>query len=213
MTFINSLKVELAKLPDDLQSTVTASLQQWEQQLAELALEFQATPEIIASIVKVWCSSSFVTESCLRNPELLIDLVESGDLLTVYEESSYTRKLGAVSIETDVELMQKLRWFRRREMTRIAWRDLAGWAPLSETLVEVSWLADTCIQFALAFLYKQACEKRGTPVLADGSSQQIVILGMGKLGAYELNYSSDIDLIFAYPENGQLSDRKETSYS
>jgi glutamate-ammonia-ligase adenylyltransferase len=213
MTFINSLKVELAKLPDDLQSTVTASLQQWELQLAELALEFQATPEIIASIVKVWCSSLFVTESCLRNPELLIDLVESGDLLTVYEESSYTRKLGAVSIETEVELMQKLRWFRRREMTRIAWRDLAGWAPLSETLVEVSWLADTCIQFALAFLYKQACEKRGTPVLADGNPQQIVILGMGKLGAYELNYSSDIDLIFAYPENGQLSDRKETSYS
>jgi glutamate-ammonia-ligase adenylyltransferase len=98
-------------------------------------------------------------------------------------------------------------------MTRIAWRDLAGWAPLAETLVEVSWLADTCIQFALAFLYKQACEKRGTPVLADGNPQQIVILGMGKLGAYELNYSSDIDLIFAYPENGQLSDRKETSYS
>ena len=98
-------------------------------------------------------------------------------------------------------------------MIRIAWRDLAGWAPLSETLADLSWLADACIQYALSFLYNQACEKRGTPLLSDGSPQQIVVLGMGKLGAYELNYSSDIDLIFAYAENGVLPDRKETSYS
>jgi glutamate-ammonia-ligase adenylyltransferase len=98
-------------------------------------------------------------------------------------------------------------------MIRIAWRDLAGWAQLSETLAELSWLADACIQYALAFLYNQACEKRGTPLLSDGSPQACVVLGMGKLGAYELNYSSDIDLIFAYAENGVLPDRKETSYS
>ena len=63
------------------------------------------------------------------------------------------------------------------------------------------------------FYTARPSEKRGTPLLSDGSPQQIIVLGMGKLGAYELNYSSDIDLIFAYAENGVLPDRKETSYS
>ncbi|MDO9270930.1 MAG: bifunctional [glutamate--ammonia ligase]-adenylyl-L-tyrosine phosphorylase/[glutamate--ammonia-ligase] adenylyltransferase, partial [Methylobacter sp.] len=115
-------------------------------------------------------------------------------------------------IATQAELMSGMRHFRCREMVRIAWRDLAGWAELSETLADLSHLADACIQYALDFLYREACELRGTPVLSDGSPQQIVVLGMGKLGAYELNYSSDIDLIFAYAEDGVLQDRKETSY-
>jgi len=54
-------------------------------------------------------------------------------------------------------------------MVRIAWRDLAGWANLAETLLDLSHLADACIQSALTFLYQQACAKRGTPLLADGS--------------------------------------------
>ncbi|MGZ8227941.1 MAG: bifunctional [glutamate--ammonia ligase]-adenylyl-L-tyrosine phosphorylase/[glutamate--ammonia-ligase] adenylyltransferase, partial [Methylococcaceae bacterium] len=117
-----------------------------------------------------------------------------------------------MQIESEAGLMQELRHFRRREMVRIAWRDLAGWAQLSETLMDLSRLADACIQYALGFLYTQACEKRGTPLLSDGSPQQIVVLGMGKLGANELNYSSDIDLIFAYPEDGVLPDKKSTTY-
>ena len=48
--------------------------------------------------------------------------------------------------------------------------------------MDLSLLADGCIQFALDFLYRQACEMRGTPLLSDGSPQQIVVLGMGKLG-------------------------------
>ncbi|MDA1342961.1 MAG: bifunctional [glutamate--ammonia ligase]-adenylyl-L-tyrosine phosphorylase/[glutamate--ammonia-ligase] adenylyltransferase, partial [Proteobacteria bacterium] len=118
----------------------------------------------------------------------------------------------ALEIVDEADLIVKLRQLRRREMVRIAWRDLAGWAELGEILLDLSLLADACIQFALDFLYQQACDTRGTPILADGSPQQIVVLGMGKLGAYELNYSSDIDLIFAYPEAGTLPDRKETSY-
>ncbi len=109
--------------------------------------------------------------------------------------------------------MITLRHFRRNEMVRLAWRDISDWEELTQTLRELSWLAEACIQTALDFLYQQACGKRGTPILSDGTPQQIVVLGMGKLGAYELNYSSDIDLIFAYAENGVLPDRRETSYS
>ncbi|MGZ8182351.1 MAG: bifunctional [glutamate--ammonia ligase]-adenylyl-L-tyrosine phosphorylase/[glutamate--ammonia-ligase] adenylyltransferase [Methylobacter sp.] len=212
MSFIKNLEPEFAALPDQLRSTVTDSLAKWDERLTELNLNISRTPEFTASIAKVWCSSLFVAESCTRKPELLVDLVNSGDLSAAYHQNSYVEKLAHAPVETQAELMTKLRDFRRREMVRIAWRDLAGWAELSETLSELSHLADACIQYALHFLYQEACELRGTPLLSDGSPQQIVVLGMGKLGAYELNYSSDIDLIFAYAEDGVLQDRKETSY-
>ncbi len=212
MSFIKNLEPEFAALPDELRAPVAASLKKWDEQLTALNLSFDRTPEFMASIVKVWCSSLFVAESCTRQPELLVDLVMSGDLSADYGENPYADKLAHMPVETEADLMAKLRHFRRREMVRIAWRDLAGWAELSETLTNLSWLADACIQYALDFLYQQACELRGTPLLSDGSPQQIVVLGMGKLGAYELNYSSDIDLIFAYAEDGVLPDRKETSY-
>ncbi len=213
MSIINSLASELDQLPVNLHAPLIVLLEQWEEKRVASNLVFHPTSEIVSSLVKVWSSSLFVAESCIRQPEILLDLVLSGDLLASYEEQRYADTLARIAVTSEAQLMQLLRHFRRREMIRIAWRDLAGWAPLSETLAEVSWLADACIQSALATLYHEACEKRGTPLLPDGSPQQIVVLGMGKLGAYELNYSSDIDLIFAYAENGVLSDRKETSYS
>jgi len=212
MSFINNFDFGCAALPDELRATVIASLTKWDDRLADLKLGINPSPEFNASIAKVWCSSLFIAESCTRKPELLVDLVNSGDLSMIYTDNSYAEKLARTPVETQAELMMKLRDFRRLEMVRIAWRDLAGWAELSETLVDLSHLADACIQYALDFLYQEACELRGIPLLSDGTPQQIVVLGMGKLGAYELNYSSDIDLIFAYAEDGVLQDRKETSY-
>jgi len=212
MSFIKNLEAEFATLPDQLTAAVIASLTKWHERVTELKLNITPTPEFSAAIAKVWCSSPFVAESCTRKPELLVDLVNSGDLSAFYGKNSYAEKLAQRPIATQAELMSGMRHFRCREMVRIAWRDLAGWAELSETLADLSHLADACIQYALDFLYREACELRGTPVLSDGSPQQIVVLGMGKLGAYELNYSSDIDLIFAYAEDGVLQDRKETSY-
>jgi glutamate-ammonia-ligase adenylyltransferase len=198
---------EIQKLPETILATI--DLSQWSERLAAFDL-----PENFAeSMVKVWAMSEFAAQHCDRRPEILIELCQSGDLFKSYAETTYREKLAQKVIETEAELMTTLRHFRRNEMIRIAWRDIADWEELTQTLRELSWLADACIQTALNFLYQQACEKRGTPVLSDGTPQQIVVLGMGKLGAFELNYSSDIDLIFAYAENGVLLDRKETSYS
>jgi glutamate-ammonia-ligase adenylyltransferase len=198
---------EISKLPESLKNTV--DLSQWSEKLAAENL-----PENFAdSMVKVWAMSEFVSPHCERNPHILLELIQSGDLFKTYSETTYREKLEQKSIETEADLMTTLRHFRRNEMIRIAWRDISDWEDTRQILRELSWLADACIQKALDFLYQQACEKRGTPVLSDGTPQQIVVLGMGKLGAFELNYSSDIDLIFAYPENGVLRDRKETSYS
>jgi len=181
--------------------------------LEQAAYLTQITDEAtLDSVVKVYYASQFISENCTRNPTLLPDLVSSQDLKSAYKINSYSTKLATLTPSAEAQLMQVLRQFRTREMVRIAWRDLAGWSELGETLQELSWLADACIQFALDFLYTQACAKRGTPLSADGIPMNIVVLGMGKLGAFELNYSSDIDLIFAYLHDGELNDRKQTSY-
>jgi len=93
-------------------------------------------------------------------------------------------------------------------MVRIAWRDLAGWANLEETVTTLSALADACLEEALAKLYEWACARDGAPKEeAGGATAKFVVLGMGKLGGEELNFSSDIDLIFCYSEEGETDKR------
>jgi glutamate-ammonia-ligase adenylyltransferase len=176
-------------------------------------MPFQVPDYFEESILTVFTSSEYVFQHCEQNPNLLIALLTRGDLFVAYHEQTYHEKLAQLSFDNEAALMKTLRLFRHQEMVRIAWRDIANWENLSQILRELSWLAEACIQTALNYLYLKACEKRGTPLLNDGRPQQLIVLGMGKLGAFELNYSSDIDLIFAYPQEGTLSDRKQTTYS
>ncbi|MBA1331076.1 hypothetical protein QQ73_07920, partial [Candidatus Endoriftia persephone str. Guaymas] len=78
-------------------------------------------------------------------------------------------------------------------MVRIICRDIAGWAPLGETLEDLSELADITIQQSLVLLYDWTCREMGTPRNAAGEAQSLLVLGMGKLGARELNLSSGIE--------------------
>ena len=167
-------------------------------------LSLPAHELINESIKKVFSLSDFVARSCIRNPTLFLDLVKTNDLFTSYPLDGYENRLKGVLTETADEknLADKLRSFRRREMVRVAWRDLAGWADLTETFSHLTIFADCCIRAAADFLHSCQCDKYGTPLSRDGKPQKLVILGMGKLGSRELNFSSDIDLIFAYPEKG-----------
>lgn len=157
------------------------------------------------SLPRVWAYSDFVAQSCAREPALLQDLVESGDLVRRYEHDEHRRRTDAAL--TDVAdanaLMSALRRLRRREMVRIAWRDLAGWADVEEVLADLSGLADACVEGALRRLHGWLSAEYGTPVgISSGAPQTLIVVGMGKLGGGELNFSSDIDLIYAYGEDG-----------
>ncbi len=99
--------------------------------------------------------------------------------------------------------MEGLRRLRRRELVRIAWRDLTVGAPLAEVLGDLSELADVAIVAALVFANRLLEPRYGEPRSPSGERQELVVLGMGKLGGRELNFSSDIDLVFLYPENGE----------
>ena len=159
---------------------------------------------IADSIEPVFAFSEFVSASCTREPTLLADLVQSGEFQRRRQSDEYQHKLKELvsAADDEQELMDQLRRCRRREMVRIAWRDLAGWGDLTETMSELSDFADACLEQTLDRLYQWQCAILGVPTAADGSAQRLVVLGLGKLGARELNFSSDVDLIFAYPAAG-----------
>ena len=212
MTFQTLLSQHAVHLPDALQSLAKQLSTQLAEKLTPDDLAIFANDTFCNSVLKVCCCSQFVSNSWLRDPSLITDLVQSGDLFSENRRDHYAATLLGQPADTEASLAKQLRLFRRREMLRIAWRDLAGWSDLDETLSDLTALAETCIQTALDFFYRQACQRWGTPTLANGTPFNIIVLGMGKLGAWELNYSSDIDLIFAYAEDGLLTEKKEISY-
>jgi glutamate-ammonia-ligase adenylyltransferase len=203
----------LNAVPEQFRSDVAAAWEVFATVVPQEDLPLLQKEGVLESLVKVWASSRFIIDACKREPALLGDLIRSGDLFSDNGSQDYLSTLQAAAPESEADLHKILRLFRRREMVRIAWRDIAGWSQLSETLMDVSLLAEAAVQFALDFAYTQACERNGPPIGKDGQPLQMVVLGMGKLGAWELNYSSDIDLIFAIPEEGYFDDRKGTSYS
>ncbi|MFW6284568.1 MAG: bifunctional [glutamate--ammonia ligase]-adenylyl-L-tyrosine phosphorylase/[glutamate--ammonia-ligase] adenylyltransferase, partial [Desulfosalsimonas sp.] len=163
-------------------------------------------------LCRVFAFSEYAARQCMRNPEMLRDLLESGDLERLYPQDQYhqyiVRAAGKASDEEGLAV--ELRRLRHREMVRIVWRDLTGRADLFETMADLSALADACVAQALDFLYPLLCAKYGRPADAAGNAQQMVVFAMGKLGGRELNFSSDIDLMFAFPEAGQTRAEKKS---
>jgi glutamate-ammonia-ligase adenylyltransferase len=160
----------------------------------------------LESLRRVAAASDFVVQQGARDAQMLLDLAASGALeqsLAPGElRAQLQDKLAGCADEND--LGQRLRRFRNRQQLRIIWRDISRQADLVETCRDLSELADACIDLAYHWLYPQHCAQFGTPIGSrSGEAQHLVILGMGKLGAHELNLSSDIDLIFGYPEGGE----------
>ncbi len=183
-------------VPMSLKAIPTA---QWLQQ------RLQQDPVFAQQLALVWGCSDFVAEQCSADPALFQQLVESGDLAKSYDADTYLQRLQQqlAEVSGEEQLSQQLRIFRRREMIRIVWRDFTRSAPMLETTRDATLLAEACIVKALDILHRLLCAQLGTPVNSLGEEQRLVVIAMGKMGAYELNISSDIDLIFAYPEAGQ----------
>lgn len=168
---------------------------------AELISNAQARPELFA----VWGASDFVAAWCIRQPRAFAELLGSGDLDRAMPESWYRQCLQplVIACNDSTALNTTLRQFRQRQMVRLAWRDLASKSALEETMQGVSALADASIELALEKHYAWLADRFGTPTDAQANAVGMIVLGLGKLGGKELNYSSDIDLMFAYDGSGQ----------
>ncbi len=104
---------------------------------------------------------------------------------------------------TEQTLKPELRRFKQRAYARIAARDLAGLASLAEVTETMTLIAEIAVDRALAVLGNSLVARFGRPLSDAGEEQQLIVIAMGKLGGRELNASSDIDLIFVYPEDGE----------
>ena len=113
--------------------------------------------------------------------------------------------LSTHKINDEVGLKRALRKVRQRVMLRVITRDLNGKAGLQEVMQSMSDLAEVTINVALGFIHPLLAQQYGEPIGESGQSQSLIVIGMGKLGGFELNVSSDIDLIFAFEEDGETN--------
>ncbi|HTF83217.1 MAG TPA: bifunctional [glutamate--ammonia ligase]-adenylyl-L-tyrosine phosphorylase/[glutamate--ammonia-ligase] adenylyltransferase [Cellvibrio sp.] len=210
--------LDLSQLPAPLHEVGSRFWQQFEQAIAQhhltspkRLLDGRVSVEAFSrQITRAFVGSEYLAKTCVQYPELLIELISSGELFTPLRERGYVELVAAAgACQTDVELDKTLRRHRHRAMVRIIWRDLNRLASMVETTAELSRFADTAIQQAAAFHYRQLVVQHGVPVgKQSGLAQPFIVLGMGKLGACELNVSSDIDLIFTYPEAGHTTNEQ-----
>ena len=142
--------------------------------------------------------SPFVAEHCIRHPDWLRDAADATP-----QQDRFAGELRAILNEqkTEEEVQQALRQFRNRAMCAIAWQDLTNSQSVEDSLKQVSTLANALIYEAYQWHYKALSQRYGIPAGPYGP-QPMLMLAMGKLGGGELNFSSDIDLIFCYPYKG-----------
>lgn len=205
----------LVELPDTLKHLTSSNEQSLRSAVAAVdGLSLDSwTAERWAGFARVSAASEFVLEQSVRDPAMLLGLVDSGELDRRFAPGELCTQLAtaAQAATTEEELARNLRRQRTRQQVRIIWRDLTRQADLVETCRDLSDMADAAIDQAYQWLYPRHCQQFGTPIgNRSGLPQQMVVLGMGKLGAVELNLSSDIDLIFAFPEGGETEGVKRS---
>jgi glutamate-ammonia-ligase adenylyltransferase len=195
---------------DTLLQTQRARFQDTLSSQPELQAHLAANAAVQGELERLWLGSDYAFALCCDDPALLLDLLQSGELERSHEDwdAQLARCVSGIGMEHAAvleRLKKQLRQFRKREYLRILWRDLNGKAQLLDTTRDLSLLADACIRYAIAALTPEVRRLHGIPYDAKGNEQQLIVLAMGKYGAYELNLSSDIDLILAYPEDGETT--------
>lgn len=169
-----------------------------------------ADEEHARAVATVLAGSQVLGSWLAQHTEWLADLVPER-LRHPRRSQGFERELhrllaGVVSPAEPERTASLIRQFKKRELLRIAARDLAGFAPLEEVIRELSDLADVCLAAVWNLCCGEMLRRHGTPWQQgpDGrwSPVRACVLGMGKLGGQELNYCSDVDLLFVYSEEG-----------
>lgn len=162
------------------------------------------TQENYPEFIQHACACSpFVKRLLMSDANLLIDLQSSID--KPYLANDMHAYLSTHAINDELSLKRALRKLRQRVMLRVITRDLNGMAGLPEVMQAMSDLAEVTINVALGVIHPLLAHQYGEPIGESGQTQSLIVIGMGKLGGVELNVSSDIDLIFAFEEDGETN--------
>ena len=178
---------------------------------ASLNLEDQ--PDQHAAALRVFACSDYAAGIARRFPELLPELLGCGRLAQSLDTESLAAEFQAATPADEPEptFMRRLRLFRHRELVRIIWRDMAAASKAEEVLQDLSAIADLCIRFAADRSLTEFINRHGEPLDESGNRVSFIVVAMGKLGGHELNFSSDIDLIFLYSAAGQTDGTRQIS--
>ncbi|WP_018865878.1 MULTISPECIES: bifunctional [glutamate--ammonia ligase]-adenylyl-L-tyrosine phosphorylase/[glutamate--ammonia-ligase] adenylyltransferase [unclassified Thioalkalivibrio] len=187
-----------ASLPVSLQQEVRDLLAELDEKCAWPDTFLAATPVALAF-------SHYLAQTVRQHPEYLLEALDPEGRVAACDDAAFERTLQArlEGAADEAALRHVLRETRHREMIRVAWRDLSGQADLDEVMHDLSRLARSLIEGGLQWLDRHLQERYGQPRGPAGEAQSMVVLGLGKLGGGELNFSSDIDLIFAFEEAGE----------
>src|SRR6056297_1116778 len=201
------MPLDVSQLPESLAAAAEQAwqhiLERAEEPLAARLGEAVDAAGMQAELARVLACSVFAVDQFRSRGELLLQLVESGQLHEQLPETFFAEDLRQRLAEQEDDLLQVLRRYRQWHMLRIVWRDLCRLSDTRQTVRDTSLLAEAAIAEALVQVEAELEPRFGQPCSASGERQQLIVLAMGKLGARELNVSSDIDLVFAFPAAGE----------
>ncbi len=209
MTGVTSKHVlnEIGRLPGVLQQTAAL----WVERLAENESDLTGHPVTqngdLRTLIRLVASSEFAGKMLLREWDWFSAALEQGVLAEPPDQiliSEFAKTAG--SAEVDIQRMKKrLRRFRNQQLLHILWRTTGDASNLQESLASLSNLSDSLIEASMQYAERSLAPRFGLPMNAAGEHIPLIVLAMGKLGGHELNFSSDIDLIFLYPEEGETN--------
>ncbi|HEY5641453.1 MAG TPA: bifunctional [glutamate--ammonia ligase]-adenylyl-L-tyrosine phosphorylase/[glutamate--ammonia-ligase] adenylyltransferase [Woeseiaceae bacterium] len=183
----------------------------WFERLAERYPGVGLPDELVPTLVRVVACSEFAGNVLLRDLDALL---ERGDLFTEPPDAGalveFADEIAASDLPADA-VKHALRRFRNRYLLQVIWREVTAQATLDETLASLSNLADHMLDAVARYASRLLAPRYGSVRGDDGDIVPLVILGMGKLGGGELNFSSDIDLVFLYAADGETDGDRQIS--
>ena len=172
---------------------------------------FERDPQALPNLLQIFSTSQYLSD-------LLIVDHDAYDLLRMTEGQPVSRQALVEEMVADVrtltnqaDVSASLRRFKRRELMRIAYGDIVRGQPVATVARQLSYLADAIVEAGLDYTWRHMEELYGQPLRSDVERCRFVVLALGKLGGLELNYSSDIDLVFMYEQDGQTDARRIVS--
>jgi [glutamine synthetase] adenylyltransferase / [glutamine synthetase]-adenylyl-L-tyrosine phosphorylase len=186
--------------PTQVETTLVQLNEQWPANAMPLAEVVEQFPLGEAALLHLLAVSSICAARFTRSPETLLWLARPEVCLASRGHVEMLAELHALAGDfASDNSFGALRFWKGREMARVAVRELAAVAPLEETTGELSQIAEICLRRVFGFWEAELRQRYGSP------KAEFAILALGKLGGGELNHSSDVDLLFLYSEEGQLA--------
>jgi len=208
----NQLQANVKRLPEMLQNDVSNHIEAFISAYNNADLPELECPDVLDTLCQVWASSRFVATNCIKHPSLINQLEALKADGGLGDSHKYQGILNSAlqNMQDFTEISACLRQFRQRFMSILAWWDIAGWSTLDDTMRHLSALADASIGLCVTKISQDMQATFGCPQDDSQNPQSFVVIAMGKLGANELNFSSDVDLIFSYPREGHTSNANQS---